>query len=658
MNRLTKNKAQALIITFGMAVVLMITSVAFLSKLINEASSLDQQQAYTEALYLAEGGMASTVDYLQNNLDSIRQQLNLEEENITFIDHQYTYLDEPFAGTVLNSKIWPIEGLNNETYAIQTSFTYPEADNATITLYKTLQYKSTSPLDYVLFDKGERELEYRFANINGKLFINGDFWMAAGGDWFLPDWKWPDPNLTNRIYTTSLKVAGTFLHWPKDKEMDDPGGGHIGETEISFDPNNIYNTKPMRAVGDWNVYDGTQLNYPDVTERDYDGWMFSTIPADNWPQTLQSRWNGIVQDKSTGVQAIEEEKLAIDVSPEGNLALSAGLIIEVDEWGDIAIFDVEENRALVPYDDFHPEAITVEFHPDMTPIHELAKQGEFYDIVHDVVSARIILDVEKLAAVCPAMPGGTCDCKPPLDPEGPIQPFDEVPCLNQMPDNGLIYITRKDMPIEGNSWSVPAASIRNAEEIHLADDAATKNLTGLTVATNLHYYTEGNINTINPKPLLLIGDSHTILSNNYCPDPSVGCNPGSWTDTDTAIDGSRDDFRRAAETSVRAAFVSGHKTGRVFEKWGWYDGKPRTKLFLTGSFIKLNDPVFDITGYAQFMYGGWHYWEVHELPFRFFTWDSMFSADLPPYANMVSLEDWEATSWVSNIYISPVPLPE
>ncbi len=191
--------------------------------------------------------------------------------------------------------------------------------------------------------------------------------------------------------------------------------------------------------------------------------------------------------------------------------------------------------------------------------------------------------------------------------------FGEETYANNLPANGLIYVTRTDAAEDDQ----PGVRLIEGQEIKRAD--------GLTVVSNDPVYIQGDYNSVDKKPCAVVCDAINILSNNW----------DDLNSTDTL--GSR----VPSDTTINTAFIAGvdvtetdHYNGgvenypRMHEHWS---KSPRRELMIRGSFISLWEP-----GVAE---GEWKYgsssktgWQgQYTAPIRNWDWDTDFANDLPPF---------------------------
>ena len=191
----------------------------------------------------------------------------------------------------------------------------------------------------------------------------------------------------------------------------------------------------------------------------------------------------------------------------------------------------------------------------------------------------------------------------------------EEPCYpNNLPANGLLYATRNN----AGSGQEPGIRLLNGSRI---DRAA-----GVTIVSDVPVYIQGDLNTVNKKPVSVIADAVNLLSNNWndanstkglssrvASDPN---NPGSST-----------------ALTVDCAFISGVNSTTPGSYNGGLENYPRLHenwtnktLRITGSFVALWSSQV-ATG--KWVYGGSQY----TAPNRSWNYDTSFSdgSNLPPF---------------------------
>jgi len=175
---------------------------------------------------------------------------------------------------------------------------------------------------------------------------------------------------------------------------------------------------------------------------------------------------------------------------------------------------------------------------------------------------------------------------------------------NRLPTNGLLYATRDDVL----SSQQPGIRLHKGQEI-------VRN-GGLTVVSNDPIYIQGDFNTVNKKPVAVIGDAANLLSN-------------SWND---ATSNQQLDNRVASNTTVHCAFIAGIVPTQGGTYSGGLENYPRfhekwtnKTLAIVGSFVSLWN--------SQIATGAWQYGSPqYTAPIRNWNYDTSFSdGNVPPF---------------------------
>ncbi|MBN1587557.1 MAG: hypothetical protein JW937_09065 [Candidatus Omnitrophica bacterium] len=176
---------------------------------------------------------------------------------------------------------------------------------------------------------------------------------------------------------------------------------------------------------------------------------------------------------------------------------------------------------------------------------------------------------------------------------------------NNLPANGLIYASRADSGLQ------PGIRLVGGQEIHRAG--------GLTVVTEDPVYIQGDFNSTNKKAVSVISDAINIFSND-------------WDDSHSAAGISS---RRASETTVNAAFMSGIEITQPGVYNGGLENYPRfhenwsgIDFNFTGSFTQLWESAI-----AEGVWGSASY----SPPDRNWSYDPAFNdrTQIPPYSPYV-----------------------
>lgn len=180
------------------------------------------------------------------------------------------------------------------------------------------------------------------------------------------------------------------------------------------------------------------------------------------------------------------------------------------------------------------------------------------------------------------------------------------------PANGIIYVSSEEKNVN------PAVRLYNGAEL-----AKPAQATGLTVATDLPMYIQGDFNTTNKVMSMVAADALTILSN-------------SWSDVNSATSTDAEKKykdRAASNTKVNAVCMQGivpsannnYSGGvenyfRLLENWGG------DSLTFSGSLINMWESTRAL---GKWKYGG----PVYDAPNRVWSWDTALGGvDGPPGA--------------------------
>lgn len=186
---------------------------------------------------------------------------------------------------------------------------------------------------------------------------------------------------------------------------------------------------------------------------------------------------------------------------------------------------------------------------------------------------------------------------------------------------GVLYVTRDD-PDGVGIGTQPCVRVRNGNRLPFG---------GLTIASDLPIYLEGNFNTNNPQPALLAGDAVTFLSVNWQ-------DARSWGNLSA----------RCAASTFYCVVVM---TGNTETQWGSYNGGIENVLrFLenwTGKTCYYRGSIIDLW-YSEIATGAWSYGSYYTAPTRNWGYDNMYRSRTPPGMTRVfGLEEitWQESSW-------------
>lgn len=297
--------------------------------------------------------------------------------------------------------------------------------------------------------------------------------------------------------------------------------------------------------------------------------------AGNWATESQTRWNGTVKSSDHNVAA-----RAVPVVG----SIGAGGYYDSNATVRIVNGTVTEGATtLVPGTNIPPNTVTT--------------STSFYNNREGKYVKMTEVDLRKLA--------GWYDC----NGDGT-----EEQCYpNHLPSNGLLFATRNDAPV----GQEPGVRLKRGSEI-------SRN-SGLTVASEVPVYIQGNYNTVSKKPTAVIADSVNLLSN-------------AWQDANSTVNNvNSGSARTATTTTINTAFIAGVDTTTSGNYNGGLENFPRfherwtnVTLNITGSFVSLWEPTV-----AQ---GDWKYGQQssnsqYTAPIRNWNYDTSFSSgtSMPPF---------------------------
>lgn len=186
---------------------------------------------------------------------------------------------------------------------------------------------------------------------------------------------------------------------------------------------------------------------------------------------------------------------------------------------------------------------------------------------------------------------------------------------------GVLYVTRDD-PDGVATGVVPCVRIRNGMALPHG---------GLTIASDLPIYLEGNYNVTTSQPALVTGDAITFLSEKWQDARSWGALSA-----------------RCAESTDYYVVVM---TGNSPTTWGHYNGGLENVLrFLEGWSGKtcfFRGALIDLW-YSEVVTGSWSYGSYYTAPTRNWGYDAMYRSKVPPGMTRVfGLEEvtWKESSW-------------
>ena len=201
--------------------------------------------------------------------------------------------------------------------------------------------------------------------------------------------------------------------------------------------------------------------------------------------------------------------------------------------------------------------------------------------------------------------------------------------INDDTQDGLVFHFTVDGPnsiIGANSYGV---RLRDAEELQSSEPSAPL-VKGLTIVTDQALYTWGDFNSTNKIPASMISDAYNVLSN-------------AWTDQPYPCSGDCWSQRKASETTVNSAIVtgtdstgdsegpggkdSGKYNGGLENYFRFHENWSGVTYHTYGSFVSLGNP--------RYSDGSWSYGKpVYTAPKRDYGYDTDFNLpeNMPPMA--------------------------
>jgi hypothetical protein len=192
---------------------------------------------------------------------------------------------------------------------------------------------------------------------------------------------------------------------------------------------------------------------------------------------------------------------------------------------------------------------------------------------------------------------------------------------------GIIYASMDD-PDGLTSGTKVALRLRNGKAI--------EPFTGLTIASDLPIYIEGDFNSTNTRPALVAGDAVTMLSKN-------------WQDSRSSLG---ETSRVASNTTYKTVLMTGNKA----TSWGNYNGGLENVMrFLEkwdGRTVTFRGSIIDLWS-AEYATGAWIYGTSggvfrYTAPTRDWGYDTLYRTQSPPGMTYVfGMEElsWDRSTW-------------
>jgi len=189
---------------------------------------------------------------------------------------------------------------------------------------------------------------------------------------------------------------------------------------------------------------------------------------------------------------------------------------------------------------------------------------------------------------------------------------------------GIVYVTRED-PDGSGAGVMPCVRIRNGRDIVAPD--------GLTIASDLPVYVEGDYNVVATKPALVAGDAVTFLSKNWQDAPS-------------------DDYNKNTRTPVNTEYNTVVMTGNTETLWGQYNGGVENAMRLledwSGVTVTYRGSIV-VLWYSEIADSVWDWADYYDSAIRNWGYDPIYATQNPPGMTLlVGMEEvvWARTTWV------------
>jgi len=417
--------------------------------------------------------------------------------------------------------------------------------------------------------------------ISGPVHANGNMYLNSGG--------------SLRIFDRTTAV-GDIYHRRKDKSAS------------------------IKYVG---IYDNNNIEQPLNIDSDSPNWMIDALTT----------WGGRVLSKAHGVQHLKppiaevDEAYAIIEQPldpfdpayqqqteDEKFANKACLTIHVLSNGTFTAFDCHMSNVVHFFTNavlrtnslysgkwtYKKASSDYAYRFESNGAYDVS--AVFYDKREGVDMAPIDIYVNVLTQCFPQV----CSSSNYTIPEG----------------RGVVYITRDD-PDGVSNGVMPCVRIRNGYSLPHA---------GITFASDLPIYLEGNYNVTNTQPALVAGDAVTFLSRNWQ-------DAKSWGSVN---------HRTAKDTKYNVVIM----TGNTETSWGHYNGGLENVLrFLekwSNKYCTFRGSIIDLW-YSRKAIKPWSYGSYYKAPKRDWGYDPMYFSKVPPGMTRVfGLEEieWDESSWV------------
>lgn len=359
--------------------------------------------------------------------------------------------------------------------------------------------------------------------------------------------------------------------------------------------------------------------YGTWVDSDYSDWMIEAL----------SLWDGRVKSEAHAVPYMAPPINPLDVphdiierpieigypgyselTENEKFANKAAITIHVDAGGDVTVTDYYGTDVT---DRFSPAAPQANGTYNGRPLYDKQTNGSyrlstegsydttktFFDGREDRTMAPVDIYVDQLVAEYPELYQGTT--------------------YGVTEGRGVVYVTRDDP--DGDGGVIPAVRLRNGTSLPEA---------GLTFATDLPIYIEGNYNTSDKKPALVTGDAVTMLSVN-------------WQDAKSTAG---INTRLAQSTTYNTVIMTGNSETQAPQYNGGLENVLRFQENWSGRTVTFRGSIIDLW-YAEEVTGPWEYGNYYTAPNRNWGFDTMYRRQAPPgIPRVFGIEQisWEETT--------------
>ena len=584
------SRGQTLIALYMVIIMLSVLGGSFVTKgmAVNQHSRI--MKLDTEIFYLAQGGVEDATASLVNAIATFQISSNpegypdtdgdslfntdfstdLDKIITTFCAQSAACPNSPFpAGSTPRARSYvrpaePTERLVTEAdgtavrlrnYEIVTAVAHPTHPTMTTTLHQVVTRRLVYTFQHAVFYNDDLEiLPGANMTLSGRIHTNNNLYLDANGSSLLT------------LDTDYVRTPANLYNYRKQTGTPYPGSVTIKQ----------WNTNPAQYV-------------PLTTGND------STNPS--WATLSQTHWLSTGKTGVHGVTAMAVPTVA-STSPSGSDAYYAN---NADIKVTNGLIQRKVGASYVNVIECAPATVNAGNQATCVPLGTITTNptdpgdsNRYYNSREGKIVKMTNLDLKRL--------GGYYDVNGDtvLDPPGTAG----NPYLSNLPANGLLYATRNDAA----ATEEPGIRLRNGSVINRSG--------GLAVVSNDPVYLQGDFNTVNKRPVSVIGDALHLVSNN-------------WQDSNSYKSLSN---RIANPTTYNTAFIAGIKTTTAANYNGGLENYPRLQenwssktLTIRGSFVELWN--------SQIAVGNWPgTGSVYNPPIRSWSYETDFSSgSLPPF---------------------------